>query len=182
MTLADRSQLPAAYSGLDLSVHVRVGPRMVISLETTNGGPDTVELTQALHTYFAVGDIANIAIRGLEGCSYADALEGLATKSTVGDITFDAEVDRIYTHSGGSIRLVDPGLDRTIQVESEGSRSCVVWNPWIEKSERLGDMAPEAYRRTVCIETANAAADIIKLEPGQRHRLTAEISVAPLSQ
>ncbi|MEO1205530.1 MAG: D-hexose-6-phosphate mutarotase [Pseudomonadota bacterium] len=182
LSLLDRSRLPAAYAGADLQLHVRVGPRLIVTLQTTNSGAQTIPLTQALHTYFNIADIADVAIDGLAGCPYADALDGLAIRSHDGPVNFAGEVDRIYNTQGREITLCDFGLSRTIRLASKGSLSSVVWNPWVAKSERLGDMGPEGYRRMVCIETANAGADVVQLRPGQQHRLTADLSVGPLSK
>ena len=60
----------------------------------------------------------------------------------------------------------------------EGSASAVVWNPWIDKTARLGDMGgPNAWRHMVCIETANAGDDVRTLAPGAEHVMSAHYRV-----
>jgi D-hexose-6-phosphate mutarotase len=68
-------------------------------------------------------------------------------------------------------------MDRTILITSTGSRSTVVWNPWIEKAEKMGDFGDEGPWPMVCVETANAAEDVITLPAGETHRLTAQYRV-----
>lgn len=168
--------VPEPIEGLQLRVVVEVGDQLTVALETQNQSERPISLTQALHTYFAISDVADIRIEGLDNCIYADALDGLRRVRQSGAVTISSEVDRIYATDGGPIRLVDRPQQRCVTIASEGSRSAVVWNPWIAKSERLGDMASGAYRRMVCIETANAGDDAISVAPGQSHRLIARIA------
>ena len=55
-----------------------------------------------------------------------------------------------------------------IDVAKWGSGSTVVWNPWVERSAAFADLAPDEYRRFVCVETANADAAAVTLAPGER--------------
>ena len=54
---------------------------------------------------------------------------------------------------------------------------CMVWNPWIAKAEKMGDFGPDGQWGMVCVETANAAEDVITLGAGDTHRLTAQYRV-----
>jgi glucose-6-phosphate 1-epimerase len=74
--------------------------------------------------------------------------------------------------------LHDPGLNRKITVGKSGSRSTVVWNPWIDKSRRMPDFGDDEWTGMVCIETANVGSDAIMLQPGQSHTTQAMISVS----
>ena len=89
-------------------------------------------------------------------------------------------MDRIYLGDTAAVALVDAALGRRIDVASSGSRSAVVWNPWVERSMRVADIGAGGYRTMLCIETANAGDDIIKLEPGGVHTLRARLSVSAL--
>ncbi|MDX2307134.1 MAG: D-hexose-6-phosphate mutarotase [Hyphomicrobium sp.] len=151
-----------------------------LALETLNTGAEPLPLTQALHTYFRISDIADVAVDGLDGSPYIDAIGEWQRRIQQGAVTFAGEVDRIYLGETSSIAIRDPGLGRSILISSQGSGSAVVWNPWIAKSERLGDMGPDGYRTMVCVETANAADDVVSLAPRATHRLTARYQVAVL--
>ncbi len=51
-------------------------------------------LSQALQTYFRVGEIDQVEVNGLEGCCFLDTLTGkLEIKGTA--IRIDREIDRI---------------------------------------------------------------------------------------
>jgi D-hexose-6-phosphate mutarotase len=62
-------------------------------------------------------------------------------------------------------------------VEKTGSDSTVVWNPWIEKTAGMSDMAADSWQEMICVETANAADNAIELRPGSTHKLSARIRV-----
>lgn len=162
----------------ELRLTVRLGARLALQLETRNTGDDAFPLTQALHTYFRVSDIANIAITGLEGRDYLDKLDAFARKRQAGPITIAGEVDRIYLGETRRIILDDSEAGRRIDIASTGSHSAVVWNPWTAKTARLGDMgSPDAFRQMLCIETANAGDDVVNLAPGSTHVLGVTYSV-----
>ncbi|MEZ5853664.1 MAG: D-hexose-6-phosphate mutarotase [Hyphomicrobiaceae bacterium] len=153
-------------------VIVTLSDTLSIALETANTGDASFRLTEALHTYFRVHDISSARVTGLEGCNYLDKLEGFARKQQSGAIDIAAELDRIYLGNTAGITLADAGAGHRIAITSEGSRSAVVWNPWTDKTARLGDMgAPDAFRQMLCIETANAGDDIVTLAHGARHRM-----------
>ena len=163
-----------------LKACIEVGATAKITIEASNHSDTPVVVGGALHTYLAVSHINQVSITGLEETSYIDTA-GPEAPDTVrpqsGPITISEEVDRIYLDTAGAITLHDAGLDRKIEVTREGSRSAVIWNPWIEKAKGLGDLPDEAYQDFVCIEAANARSDLYKLEKHQDHTLSTTIKV-----
>jgi len=157
------------------------GQELTLILENTNIDAETIEITQALHTYFAIGDIEVIEIEGLQDETYHDKVTDSDDHRQIGAVRFDREVDRIYRHATADIDICDPQYSRRIRVRQHGGSSIVVWNPWIEKTRRLGDMGPDdSYCRMVCVETGSVADQAIKLAPGETHRLKTTISVESL--
>lgn len=148
-----------------------------LDLKTVNTGSAPFVLGQALHTYFAVGSIAATEVTGLNGCTYIDTLDNWRRHTQRGPVRFESEVDRIYLDTPDVVEIADIANARCIEITARGSRSAVVWNPWIAKSERLGDMGADGYRRMVCVETANAADDVVTLAPGAAHTLGATYRV-----
>lgn len=158
----------AAHASLTVSLDAGLS----LALTTRNEGSQAFALTQALHTYFRVGDVELVGIEGLAGCTYIDKLADGARKVQAGTVAVSEEIDRIYLGQTTRITLVDRGEARRMAIDSHGSASAVVWNPWIDKTARLGDMgSPQAFREMVCIETANAGDDIVQLAPGASHTL-----------
>ena len=138
-------------------------------------------LGDALHTYCTVGDVRKIVIYGLEGCPYIDKMDASKRKIQTGGVTIDAEVDRIYLDSERDCLIEDPVLGRRIRIAKKHSRSTIVWNPWIDKAAKMGDFGPDGYLGMVCVESANADADVVSLPPGAEHRLQVVYSVESMS-
>lgn len=157
-----------------LELKVRVSNTLEMELTTVNMDEKPFTLTQALHSYFKISHIENISIAGLENKPYLDALTNKNCKQN-GEITFNGEVDRVYQEVSESIILKDQ--NRAISIKNEGSSSCVVWNPWIEKSKRMSAMSDEAFVEFVCIESSNAYDDFYVLKANESHSLKAEISI-----
>jgi glucose-6-phosphate 1-epimerase len=160
-----------------LTLKVTVGKQLTMELTTHNLGDLPLELTQALHTYFAIGDITHTCITGLEGFVYADKTASGREKREDLAIHIDAETDRIYPTDGDDIVIQDDTLKQNIHIESEGSKTTVVWNPWIRICEEKADLELEDYKKMVCVETANAGNDIITLQPDEHYSLKAIYSV-----
>lgn len=162
-------------SAAELQLTVTVGATLRLELTTRNLGVQPLALTQALHTYFAISAIDKIHLTGFENTHYIDTLDDWFDHNQRDAIEFAAETDRIYLDVPNTVQLHDSGWNRTIRLRIENSTSAVVWNPWIEKSKRLSQFSPDAWRDMVCIETANVLDDMIELAPQATHTLVLEI-------
>ena len=155
-----------------VSVLFTLGETLSISLINTNLGDKTVTLTQALHSYFPIEDIHQLKASGFNGSKYIEFAEGPYPQTT-DEVHFNRETDRVYTDLGPVQRLHTP--QGIIKVSRENSRSAVLWNPWIVKSQRLGRFNPEDYLTMVCLEAANVLEDKLVLAPGESHSLVTHI-------
>jgi glucose-6-phosphate 1-epimerase len=156
---------------------VTVGNTLTAELVVMNKSAREFTFENCLHTYFAVGDITAVNIKGLKGVVYLDSLEAFARKTETNDaIRIASEVDRPYLDTPHTVEIHDGSLRRTIRIEKEGSASTVVWNPWIEKSKTMQDFGDEEYQQMVCVESGNVALNKIKLAPGQTARLKVKLS------
>lgn len=170
--------LSIAVEAFELVYRVTIGRRLHLSLEVTNTGDAAAAFEQALHTYLAVGDIARVSVEGLAGCAYIDKVDGFKRKMQGKDpIVFAGETDAVYVDTNAVVRVSDPAMGRTLVVGKTGSRSTIVWNPWIDKAARMGDFGDDEWGGMVCIETANVADNTRTLGPGGSHEMTATIGV-----
>ena len=156
---------------------ITVGNTLQMELVTCNISTDEISISEALHTYFAVSDVRNINIDGLDGCHYLDKVDNFKEKQQTGAVTFATEVDRVYVDTQADCTICDPGLSRQIRISKSGSDSTVVWNPWIEKAEQMGDLGDNGYLNMVCVESANAGQNSVTLPAGAEHRLKVCYSV-----
>jgi glucose-6-phosphate 1-epimerase len=162
----------------DLELIVTVGPELNVELISRNTGETPFVVGGALHSYFQVGDVSCVSIHGLEGCSYIDKVDGGQQKTQAGPIAIGMETDRIYLDTATECVIDDPALGRRVRVGKAGSRTTVVWNPWIEKARLMPDCGDEEYLNFVCVETANAVDDVFEIVPGGEHRLHQTIALA----
>jgi glucose-6-phosphate 1-epimerase len=125
-----------------------------------------------------VGDVRQVSVAGLEGAAYMDKVDGAKRKTQTGAlITIAGETDRLYLDTEAAVTLMDPSLGRRIRVEKTGSRSSVVWNPWVAKSRAMSDFGDDEWPGMICLETANAADNAVTVPPHASHTMTATISV-----
>jgi glucose-6-phosphate 1-epimerase len=155
----------------DLTLRVVLEGTLRVELSTRNRDKVPMPLSEALHTYLLVRDVAHASVQGLEGVRYLDTLTSQEHAAQKGAVHIQGEVDRIYHDANPECRVDDPGLGRQIVVAKRNSHATVVWNPWIEKSRRLTDFGADEYRQMLCVETANCGAATLTLPPGEEHTL-----------
>lgn len=166
---------------LRLAQTLRIGRGFQQSLVTRNTGVERVAFTQALHSYFRVGDAARVHVTGLDGLDYADRYDGRDhTQSgdwNLHDPRDHGRSDRTYRRAGGCYTLLDPVLRRRIELATSGSRSLVVWNPGESGIGAITDAPADGWRQFVCLEAANAGEDVVDLAPGETQTLRQTVSV-----
>ncbi|MDD2775348.1 MAG: D-hexose-6-phosphate mutarotase [Gallionella sp.] len=154
---------------------VVVGETLRMELTTANTGTTDFVIGEALHTYLHISDIAAVSVTGLEGCDYWDKVGGSNLRQQAGAIQFSGETDRVYINTAAECVIEDPKLNRRIHVAKSGSLSTVVWTPWVEKANKMGDMGqPDGWREMVCVESANAIENVVTVAAGTQHRLVVE--------
>ncbi|MDF9775933.1 D-hexose-6-phosphate mutarotase [Pseudomonas baetica] len=165
---------------VDLTLTIRLDEQLHIQLTSHNRGTDTVSISQALHSYFAVSDVRDVHVEGVDSLSYIETLDNWKTVTQSGDLRFIGETDRIYLDAPPQLSIVDPAWERRIVLTSSGSRTAVIWNPWIDRAAAFSDMADDGWQRMLCIETANVMDDVMNLKPGASHTLGVSIGSKPL--
>ncbi len=162
-------------------VHVlSIGRSLRLQLIVTNTGQTPFRFEEALHTYFRVSEAEKSSIRGLEGASYLDNVDGNHQKTQSGDVIFTGKTDNAYLDVRGAAELLDPAARRTLRTEKENSATTVVWNPWQDGAASLSDLGDEEWRQFACVEASNILGSSISLAPGQEHRMHAMINVLAL--
>ena len=171
-------RLPAV---IEVEFVVTVGQTLEMELRVRNTGEVDYTFESCLHTYFHISAIDTIEITGLVGVTYLDKVTGATTVESIAPLHIASEVDRIYQDTTAAVEIHDPDLKRTIRVEKSGSNSTVVWNPWIDKSQRMADFGDDEYLQMVCVESGNVAAHKITLAPAEIAVMKVEVSSRELS-
>ncbi|MDX1298525.1 MAG: D-hexose-6-phosphate mutarotase [Pseudomonas sp.] len=164
----------------ELRLRIRLDGRLHVELSSHNLGGTPLAISQALHSYFAVSDIRHVSVEGLHGCRYLETLEDWQTRQQHGALNFSGETDRIYLDTPAQLSILDRTWQRRIQLHSSGSKSAVLWNPWIDKAQRLSQFSRDAWQGMLCIEHANVMDDVCLLAAGEQRQLSVTISSQPL--
>jgi glucose-6-phosphate 1-epimerase len=158
----------------ELELVLTFGTILDVDLLVRNPGEQAFQYNAALHHYFQVSDVRKISISGLEDTDYLDKVENFARKHQDGAVVITAQTDRIYLDTINECVIEDPGLRRAIHIAKAGSRTTVVWNP-AERAAQMLDIGAGNENVFVCVETANAADDIVEVPAGAERHLTARI-------
>ena len=155
---------------------ISLGTSLAMTFEAENRSAADITYEIALHTYPAVSDVEKVRGYGLERTRFLDKVDGMREKVS-GDepLTCAGEMDRVFLDTTATCVVDDPVLRRRIRVEKTNSRATVVWTPGREKGPAVPDLG-EAWRRFVCVETANCGPRAVRLAPRERHAMTAVIS------
>ena len=156
------------------------GSKLVLEFTVANTGAAPFRFEEALHTYHAVGDIRSARIRGLDGAAYLDNTDDNREKKQSGELAIARATDSAYLGSQQPIVLLDPLLNRKVHIAKQNSNSTIIWNPWEDAANKMADMGAGEWQKFLCAEAANIRTDAIALHPGDKHTLTATISVSPV--
>jgi glucose-6-phosphate 1-epimerase len=167
---------------------ITAGTTLDLALHASNTGSHDFRVSEALHTYLAVGDIRRVHLTGLEGTTYLDRSEELGHHLILPHprgwqedaVRFSAELDRHHLDHHGSVTVHDPLWHRRIHVAKRGSHSTQVWNPWPAKAVRLADLGNHEWPGFVAVEAANAFDHSYVLPAGASHELATTIAVEAL--
>ena len=153
------------------------GSKLALELDVGNTGTSPLRFEEALHSYFWVADISSARVRGLDGVQYLDDLDSNRENSQHGDIVVTSPIDRAYLDTAGAVVIDDFAMRRQINLQKENSLTTVVWNPWQEGAQALGDLGADEWRQMLCVEASNVMGYAVMLAPGQNHIMKVSISL-----
>jgi glucose-6-phosphate 1-epimerase len=165
------------YDNFRLAYQLTIGRMLTMQLTVANDATTPLVFEEALHTYYAVSDIHEVSVTGLEGVTYLDKNDNLQSKVQHAAITITEPTDRVYLSTTGTCILHDAGSKRRITVAKTGSNTTVVWNPWESGALKLPDLDPTEWHEFIAVETVNAAVNAVTLAPGATHAMQAHVSV-----
>lgn len=163
-----------------LAYQITFGRTLRLRLSIANDGNAPLRVEEALHTYLRVGDVEQARIHGLFDTEYLDKKDNFTRKIQAEPVlTLTGPTDRPYLNTTSPVVVDDPVLHRRILTIKANSNTTVVWNPWSDHG--LADISADAWRRMLCIESANAADNALHLAPREAHVLETIISVEALA-
>ena len=143
--------------------------QLVCEMRVVNNDEKTFDFTAALHSYFAA-NVGDVAVEGLGGLSYLDKTVDANNPPTCelaedGKLTITKETDSVFLGAPDEVTL-RTGRKSDVSIVQQGWGDAVVWNPWEEKSRRMGDFGDDEFDKMVCVE-AGAIQPPIRLAPGE---------------
>jgi glucose-6-phosphate 1-epimerase len=160
-----------------LEYRITVGTTLRLELMMKNSGQTALRFEEALHTYFKVGDVERVRVRGLDGVRYLDNRDRNHEKTQHGDLILLGETDNAYNDANDAVEIIDPLLGRILKTAKLGSASTIVWNPWSEGASTMADLGKDKWRGMLCAEGGNILASAINLSPRQSHTMAISIEV-----
>jgi len=122
-----------------------------LSLSVHNTGEQAFPFSAALHSYFAIDQLSEARIGGLQRVRYSDETPQDALQAEE-LLQFADKLDRIYYQLPGALTLQSGS--HTLRLEQQGFTDAVVWNPGAQDAAALPDLADDEYQRFICIEPA----------------------------
>ena len=165
------------FDNFRLAFQLTIGRTLTMQLTVANDAPTPLIFEEALHTYYAVTDIHEITVTGLEGVTYLDKVDDFKSKVQQGAITITQQTDRVYLNTTSPCIVHDTAGKRRIHVAKTGSDTTVVWNPWETGAQKIADLDPTEWHEFVAVETVNAAANTITLPSKATHVMQAQVTV-----
>jgi glucose-6-phosphate 1-epimerase len=117
-------------------------------------------------------------VLGLEESEYIDKVDALKIKRQDATVTITGETDRIYTPSKGPAHpvIISEAGEHEISIVRENLDNVVVWNPWTDKANSIGDFEPKGgWKNMLCVEPG-AVKGWQKLEKGDTFEAAQTIS------
>ena len=153
-------------------MHFIIGAKMTVSLEVKNTSSENFRYGCALHTYFAISDIAHIHIAGLQGLTYFNQLSGQNDKQIKEILHITEGLTHHYLNTETPVLLTDEAYRRQLKIEKTGSKVTTVWNPGETSCTGINDIPNDGFATFVCIEATNAFDYTTELTPGASHQTT----------
>jgi glucose-6-phosphate 1-epimerase len=151
-----------------------IGRSLTMQLTVVNDAEAPLVFEEALHTYFAVSDVREVTVSGLEPTGFVDKADNMTVKPAANaPLGFASATDRVYGNTTATCVIHDKTGGRNITVAKTNSKTTVVFNPWKD----LADMGRDEWQKMLCVETVNAAANSITLGSGESHTMEAHITV-----
>jgi glucose-6-phosphate 1-epimerase len=177
LTTDDRASFPHDFAATFAARFT--AQELSVSLTVSNAGTASFSYEEALHTYFAVADVRQTHVSGLQPAAYFDKVTGQACAPSSTVVTFGAEVDRVYESTAATV-IVDSAHSRRLTVTKQNSAQTVVWNPGPDLAGSMSDLGDDEWTEFVCVETANVGNSAVTLAPGESHSMSAHYAVSAI--
>jgi len=160
---------PHAFS---FRLEVVVGSRLTLALSAENRSATGAPFAFAFHTYFAVPNVADARVAGLENTTYIDKTDSMARKAQQGDVAITAMTDRVYLDVAAAQTLkIATG---NVRIESD-AKCAVVWNCWTN-DKNIADIGEGNHVGYICVERCDVADRAVTIPAGGKYQMAMALS------
>ncbi len=145
---------------------VVVSSKLELALTAENRSNEPAPFAFAFHTYFAVPNVADARVAGLEGVTFIDKMDNFSRKQQQGDVTISGVTDSIYLDVPAVQTLKTAAGD--VKIESD-AKCAVVWNAWTN-DKNIPDLGDGNHVGYLCVERCDVADRAITLPAGGKYQ------------
>jgi glucose-6-phosphate 1-epimerase len=161
----------AARLGLEVQA---TASRVAFTFTVLNTGNHTFSFTGGLHPYFAVDDLLQAQVEGLQGLKTSDRYQPGFTRQEEPLLQFSDEIlERLYDDCP-AVTLREG--NRRLLLTATGFDQWMVWNPGREEAEKLKDLPEQDWRKFVCIEPVRVKRPV-ELGAGEKFEGSLEVEI-----
>jgi D-hexose-6-phosphate mutarotase len=156
----------------EFCLEVVVGKELRLGFSAENCSAVVAPFSFAFHTYFAVPNVADVSVTGLDGVTFLDKTDNGTRKQQEGDVKICAETVRIYLDVP-AIQTVETTVD-SFKIESN-AKSAVVWNAW-NADKNFSDIGEGNHVGYICVERGDVANNAMTLQPSETYKVWMTLS------
>jgi D-hexose-6-phosphate mutarotase len=160
---------PHAFS---FRLEVVVGTTLKLTMTAENRSAASAPFAFAFHNYFAVPNVADARVAGLDGLTYIDKIDDMAHKQQQGPVAITGPTDRIYLDAPALQTLEIPTGNVKIVADS---KCAVVWNAWTN-DKNMADIGEGNHVGYICVERCDVADRAVTLPAGGSYRMSMTLS------
>lgn len=149
-----------------------VGSSLKLALSAANLSTTAAPFAFAFHTYFAVPNVADVRVAGLENSTFVDDTDKMARKVQQGEVTIIAFTDRVYLDVPAVQVLKIP--TGNVKIES-GTKCAVVWNCW-DNDKNVADIGEGNHAGYICVERCDVADRAVTVPAGGEYQAAMTLS------
>ena len=174
LTLAPSETSLALYPHpFTLEIQFILGDELTIEFSVINHSDTVIECEWALHSYFAVEDIALTEVNGLDALQYVDSANNGVIEHLNGSLSFNGEVDR-YFINGSAEQTINS--KSPITISGNNCDSVITWNPGAALADKMSDISAAYHHQFVCVERGAIFSNQWQIAPSQKQSATMTLS------
>lgn len=156
-----------------VDLHAELGQGMNLRLSTRHQDSEPCHFSHALHAYWQISDVAEVALQGLDGAQGYDQLRRQACRQH-GELRVLGGCERLFEHEG-AVQLQDLAWQRRLNIDTGSSAGTAVWHPGSRPLLGVSGIESTGFVR---VEAVCGSGEGQGLRPGQQASLSLQAQLA----